>query len=237
MNKVKVLGVSVNDYGGDGTPLIFLHSFPLSSEMWNKQVEYFKKKHRVITYDIRGLGESGTDDNVYSMEKMVNDFFHILNNLKIQKVHAVGLSMGGYILLRAVLKDSERLNSVTLVNTKADKDDDEVILKRSSAVIKIKSGGREAYLKKLMPYLTNSNMNNIDEIVRQIISKNSDEGICGNLLALSTRTNTTNQIKNINLPVLLISGIEDLINSFTEMDKLYDIMKQNMSKDTLTSYL
>lgn len=236
MNKVKVLGVNVNDYGGDGTPLMFLHSFPLSSEMWNKQVEYFKKKHRVITYDIRGLGESGTDDNVYSMEKMVNDFFHILNNLKIQKVHAVGLSMGGYILLRAVLKDSERLNSVTLVNTKADKDDDEVILKRSSAVIKIKSGGREAYLKKLMPYLTNSNLNNIDEIVRQIISKNSDEGICGNLLALSTRTNTTNQIKNINLPVLLISGIEDLINSFTEMDKLYDIMKQNMSKDTLTSY-
>ena len=129
MNKVKVLGVNVNDYGGDGTPLIFLHSFPLSSEMWNKQVEYFKKKHRVITYDIRGLGESGTDDNVYSMEKMVNDFFHILNNLKIQKVHAVGLSMGGYILLRAVLKDSERLNSVTLVNTKADKDDDEVIIK------------------------------------------------------------------------------------------------------------
>ena len=41
---------------------------------------------------------------------------------------------------------------------------------------------------------------------------------------------------NINLPVLLISGIEDLINPFTEMDKLYDIMNRIKSKDTLTSY-
>lgn len=236
MNKIKVLGVSVNDYGGEGTPLIFIHSFPLSSKIWEKQVEHFKTKHRVITFDIRGLGESRTEDNVYTMEKLVNDLFHILNHLKIQKVNAVGLSMGGYILLRAVLKDMDRFNSVTLINTKSEKDKDEIILKRSSAVIKIKSGGRDAYLKKLMPYLTNSNKSGIDDFINGIIENNTDEGICGNLLALSTRTSTTESLKDIKIPVLLISGTGDLINPTEEMEIIYNTLGQNRFKKTLTVF-
>lgn len=235
MNSIKVLGVNVNDYGGEGIPIVFIHSFPLSSRIWEKQAEYFKDKYRVITYDIRGLGESKTDDNVYSMEKLVNDLFHILNHLKVQKVNAVGLSMGGYILLRAILKDIDRFNSITLVNTKADKDDDEIILKRSSAVIKIKSGGRDAYLKKLMPFLTNSNKKGIDKFVQEIIEKNTNEGICGNLLALSTRTNTTDRLNELNIPILLITGNDDLINPTEEMDNLYKRLTANRKKETLTA--
>lgn len=233
----KVLGVHVNDYGGSGTPLVFVHSFPLSSRMWDEQVNYFKDRYRVITYDIRGLGKSFTNDNVYSMEKMVNDFFHILNNLKLQKVHAVGLSMGGYILLRAVLKDSDRFHSLSLVNTKANKDEDDVLLKRSSQVIKIKSGGRDAYLKKLMPDLISAEKREIYDKVTEIIEENKDEGICGNLMALSTRINTMNSISEIDIPVLMISGTEDRINSYTDMDSLYNKFSENRDKKSLTCIL
>lgn len=237
MVKSKVLGVHVNDYEGNGTPVVFVHSFPLTSKMWNEQVNYFQKKYRVITYDTRGLGESCTDDNVYSMEKMVNDFFHILNNLKLLKVHAVGLSMGGYILLRAVLKDSERFHSLSLINTKADKDEDEVLLKRSSQVIKIKSGGRDAYLKKLMPDLVSEENQDLYQRVTEIIMGNTDEGICGNLMALSTRINTINMINEINVPVCMISGTKDKINTSQSMDFLYEKFLQNSMKNTLTCIL
>ena len=195
--------------------------------MWDKQVEYFKDKYRVITYDTRGLGESATDDNVYSMEKLVNDFFHILNSLKIQKVNACGLSMGGYILLRAVLKDYERFNSLILVNTKADKDDDEEILKRSSAVIKIKSGGRDAYLQKLLPKLISTANAEIGKIIREIVAGNTDEGICGNLLALSTRINTVKKLSELNTPLLLLTGIGDKIYSDTESENIFNHLKVN----------
>jgi len=237
MKVTKVLGVSVKDYGGDGVPLIFVHSFPLSGKMWDKQVEYFKDIYRIITYDIRGLGGSRTDDNVYSMEKFVNDFFHILNNLKIQKVNACGLSMGGYILLRAVLKDHERFNSIILVNTKAGKDDDEVILKRSSAVIKIKSGGRETYLQKLLPKLISSDNSEAENIIREIVSGNTDEGICGNLLALSTRTNTMERLSELDTPVLLLSAVEDRINSEKEADEIFKHLKENRKPASYTSLI
>lgn len=237
MNKIKVLGVSVNDYGGEGIPLIFVHSFPLSARMWDKQVEYFKDKCRVITFDIRGMGESLTDDNVYTMEKLVNDFFHILNNLKIQKVNACGLSMGGYILLRAVLKDPERFNSLILVNTKANKDDDEVILKRSSAVIKIKSGGREAYLQKLLPRLVSDTYPEVKYVVKDIIADNTDEGICGNLLALSTRTNTIDKLPGLDTPILLMTGADDRINTDEETENIFNCLKDSRKHPAYTSLI
>lgn len=235
MKSIKVLGVHVNDYGGEREPLVFVHSFPLTSRMWNRQVEHFREKYRVITYDIRGLGRSRTDDNVYSMEKLVNDFFHIINHLKVQKVHAAGLSMGGYILLRAVLKDAERFHSLMLINTKADKDEDDVILKRSSQVIKIKSGGRDAYLQKLLPDLVTEGMENVRAEVEEIIKENTDEGICGNLLALSTRINTAKKISEVKVPLLMVAGMKDRINSPADMDLLYGMFKECRGKETLTA--
>lgn len=237
MNSIKVLGVHVNDYGGEGEPLVFVHSFPLTSRMWEKQVVHFQEKYRVITYDIRGLGESRTDDNVYSMEKLVNDFFHIINHLKVRKVHAVGLSMGGYILLRAVLKDAERFHSLTLINSKADKDEDEVILKRSSQVIKIKSGGRDAYLQKLMPNLVTEGNQEVKSQVENIIKENTDEGICGNLMALSTRVNTLKYTSDVQVPLLMIAGLEDKINSPADMDALFGRFKECRDKKTITAII
>jgi len=237
MKQTKVLGVNVNDYEGDGVPLIFVHSFPLSGRMWSEQVEYFRKKYRVITYDIRGLGDSSTDDNVYSMEKLVNDFFHILNNLKIRKVNACGLSMGGYILLRAVLKDHERINSLILVNTKTEKDDDDIILKRSSAVIKIKSGGRDAYLQKLLPKLMSNVNPEKENLIKEIVSNNTDEGICGNLLALSTRTNTMEKLSGLDTPLLLLSAMDDKINNHVEAENIYKYLKDKRKPASFTAMI
>jgi len=58
MKKHKFNELSIIDYEGKGFPLVFVHAFPLSSAMWIFQVNYFKDKYRIITYDTRGLGES-----------------------------------------------------------------------------------------------------------------------------------------------------------------------------------
>ncbi len=221
MKEVKVLGVNVCDYEGDGDPLIFVHSFPMNSRMWDRQTEYFKNHFRVITYDLRGMGKSSSDDNVLTMEKLVNDFFHILNKLKLRKVHAVGLSMGGYILLRSVIKDPDRFISLTAVNTKSEKDDDDTLLKRSNAVIKIKSGGRDAFTDKLLKKLTESADEKLIGEIRNIINMNTDDGICGNLLAISTRVNTIDDLSSLKIPVLLVTSGKDKITPPDNLMRLY----------------
>ncbi len=211
MKEIKVLGVNVYDYEGSGEPLIFVHSFPLNSAMWDRQVGHFREKYRVITYDLRGMGKSTDKDNVFTMEKLVNDFFHIINHLKLEHVHACGLSMGGYVLLRSAVKDPSRFLSLTVVNTRSEKDSDDVLLKRSNAVIKIKSGGRDPYIEKIINNLTTGKDPELTEEIRNIIRYNTDEGICGCLLALSTRTSTLDGITALEIPLLLLSSENDAI--------------------------
>jgi len=233
MKEYNVFGINVTDYEGNNPPLLFIHSFPLTSKMWNKQIDYFKNEFRVLTYDLRGLGKSDNGDYIFSMEKFANDLFHIINKLKIDKINVCGLSTGGYIILRAVLKNPERFNSIILVNTKANKDTDKILLKRSNNVIKIKSGGRKAYLDNLIPKLFYSASEKIQTEIENIINENSDDGICAGLMALSTRVDTIKQLNILNLPVLLINSEFDEIYSGENRNKLFDALSSNKSNKNI----
>jgi pimeloyl-ACP methyl ester carboxylesterase len=131
MNNFKLNGININDYEGKGEPLIFIHAYPLCNRMWDEQVNYFKDKYRVITYDIRGLGYSNEIDYYeFTMEELVNDLFAIIDHLKLEKVNACGLSMGGYILLRALVKNQEKFSSVILADTKSEGENNASLLGR-----------------------------------------------------------------------------------------------------------
>lgn len=82
--------------------IIFVHGFPFDHRMWDEQIEEQSKDYYCITYDIRGLGESHAGDGQFTMESFVDDLETILNELKLKLPVLCGLSMGGYISLRAI---------------------------------------------------------------------------------------------------------------------------------------
>ena len=84
------------------TPIVLIHGFPFSHEMWRPQIELLKSKYRVIAYDVRGHGESEVGGGQYLIEFFVEDLIGLLDHLKIEKTILCGLSMGGYTALRAV---------------------------------------------------------------------------------------------------------------------------------------
>ena len=228
MKKIKKNNLNVYDYEGTGKPLVFIHAFPLCSRMWDKQIEFFKDKFRVITYDLRALGDSTKDDLQYTMETLVNDFLEIIDKLKLQKVNVCGLSIGGYITLRAIVKRREIFNSVMLADTKAEKDSDDALLNRSNAIINIKKGNRKEFsdsmLKNLICKKSYDNPH-IRNFVEEIINLQSDEGICSTLIALATRTNVSDYLNHLNIPSLIIVGSEDVLvpkESAEKMKKCFE---------------
>lgn len=100
--------------GGQGTPVIFVHGFSLDSRMWQPQIEHFTKTHQVITYDMRGFGKSPLPDGSYNHAE---DLHNLINELKIQKVHLVGLSLGGEVAIDYTLTYPETILSLTLADT------------------------------------------------------------------------------------------------------------------------
>ena len=90
----------VKDYGS-GKPVILIHGWPLSNEMWEYQVETLVENNfRVITYDRRGFGKSSQPWNGYSYDSLTDDLKSIIDQLELTDVTLVGFSMGGGEVVR-----------------------------------------------------------------------------------------------------------------------------------------
>lgn len=230
MKNILIDGISVRDADNGKKPLVFVHAFPLSSEMWENQLSFFGNNFRPITYDVRGLGKSAQINNQFMMDTYADDFIKISEHLNLKKVNAVGLSMGGYIIQKALLKNSELFNSVTFADTRLERDSNEGLDSRASAIKKIKTGKRsefiDAFIKNLV---SNDNLRN-EELMKNInsfIDGNTDEGICGSLLALATRTDNSGAFKNYEVPVLVIVGEHDVLTPLEASLKIKDEFKNS----------
>lgn len=208
---VNNLTVSYIDEGNINSPaIIFIHGFPLSKMMWEKQIELLKNNYHVIAYDIRGHGNTDTGNDNFSIDLFVNDLLSLMDALKIDKTILCGLSMGGYIALKAIEKFPERFNGLVLCDTTCSADTPEGKEKRIKTIETIKENGIEKYaeesLKKL--FAPESFSKHLDEIalIREMILNTTTQSLYKTLHALAERTETCTSLHKIEVPVLIIVG-------------------------------
>jgi pimeloyl-ACP methyl ester carboxylesterase len=85
--------------------------------MWFGQVGEFAKKYKVLTYDVRGFGETERVDAPYSMELFADDLRELMRALDIEKACVLGYSMGGRIALEFALKYPEMTTGIIFANS------------------------------------------------------------------------------------------------------------------------
>jgi pimeloyl-ACP methyl ester carboxylesterase len=83
---------------GSGTPLVLVHGFLGSSEMWNPQIKFFKENFRVIAPALPGFGKSKTMNSCDSIECMAKSILFFLEKKEIENFNLLGHSMGGMIV-------------------------------------------------------------------------------------------------------------------------------------------
>jgi 3-oxoadipate enol-lactonase len=209
--KINGFGIDYNiDGPKTGMPVVLIHGFPFSKAMWKPQIEALKKDYYVISYDLRGHGSSDVGNAQYTIEYLAEDFFKLLDALKLQKVVAVGLSMGGYIILRAIEKNPDRFLGIVLCDTRSEDDTNEVKIKRAIQARNVKIYGTKKFANIFLPTVFyEKNLNNKTEavkLIRSIIEKTSPHAIAGMLIALAARTDTTPNLQNIKVPTLIMVG-------------------------------
>ena len=207
----KILGISFETAGPSGAlPVVLIHGFPFARAMWKPQVDVLSKQYQVVTFDVRGHGESEVGDGQYSIEFFVDDLIAVMGKLKIDKAVLCGLSMGGYIALRAVERHPERFNGLVLCDTKSESDGNEAKIKRSASIQAVKKDGvgpfAENFIKAVLAEGTLKTKPETVESVRQMINANTPQGISGALLALASRTDTTPSLAKIQAPTLILVG-------------------------------
>lgn len=207
-----------------GVPIILIHGFPFSHEMWQPQIEALKNDYRVAAYDVRGHGRSEIGDGQYTIELFVDDLIGLLDHLRLPKAVLCGLSMGGYVALRAVERNPERIAALVLCDTRSEADGNEAKLKRAAALKTVKTGGTKAYVKGSLPGLfaprSIAEKHPAVATIRRLMEANTPLGIGGTLLALACRMDTTASLPKIKVPTLLLVGEQDALTPPPAMQPL-----------------
>ena len=138
---------------GEGTPIIFIHAFPLNQLMWDEQVVRLKNHCRVITLDLRGFGKSDVPDGSYTMDQMAADVRELMSALDIDRAALAGLSMGGYIALAFCRNYPEAVRALVLADTRASADTREARDRRLKSAEKAEREGARAIADDMIPLL------------------------------------------------------------------------------------
>ena len=85
------------EQAGSGHPLVLIHGFTLSTEMWEDQFAVFARHYRVIRYDMRGFGRSALPTE--GPFRAVDDLYALLDALGVSRTFVLGLSMGGGVAI------------------------------------------------------------------------------------------------------------------------------------------
>ncbi len=108
------------DGPGSGPVVMMAHSLASDLGMWDTQVTpLVASGYRVLRYDHRGHGRSAVTPGPYTIDRLTADAVGLMDGLKLDRVHFVGLSMGGMVGQRLGAAPGHRLNSLTLSSTSA----------------------------------------------------------------------------------------------------------------------
>ena len=107
-----------NDYG-TGKPVILIHGWPLSNEMWEYQINTLVKNgNRVIAYDRRGFGKSSKPWDGYDYDTLTDDLKALIDELKLEDITLVGFSMGGGEVVRYFSRHGGKgVNKIVLISS------------------------------------------------------------------------------------------------------------------------
>ena len=211
---------------GQGKPLVLLHAFPLSSKMWESELQHFSSQYQVIAPDFPGFGKSPLQENI-SVAGMAKETAQLLDHLKIQgPVYMAGLSMGGYAAFEFLRQFPGRIKALGFFATRSAADTPEGKEKRMQSIEALKKFGIEPFTRKIVKsQLGKTTQESNPALVERALSimKEADAAAAiAALKAMAERRDSTDLLASISFPVLVAGGEEDEIVPIKEMQSMHE---------------
>lgn len=227
---------------GTGNPLVFLHGFLESTEIWEPFIEKLSAKRQVICIDLPGHGKSGNISEIHTMELMADAVHEVLSHLKIEQFSLIGHSMGGYVCLAFLEKFPGMTKSLVLMNSTPKEDSEEKKINRDRSISLVRKAKR-AYIRMAVTNLVPpENFLKFEKELQELknqASQMSKKGIIAALKGMKIRTDKSLVLKKFRNPKYLILGTKDpFLNAETTQDTgNYCQCQLILTKDGHLSYM
>jgi 3-oxoadipate enol-lactonase len=213
------------DRTGQGVPLLFIHGYPLSNKIWDRQKRELSGSAQVISLDLRGHGESYPFIGPYPMELLAEDCFRLLTEIDIkQPVVVCGLSMGGYVAFALYRTHPQLFRGLILISTRAGADSPEGKNNRDAGIRNVTEHGvafiADGMQTKLVSPSTITSKPELVHSIRSVMLETSVNGIVGALQGMRDRIDSTPFLSQISCPTLIIHGADDQLIPVSEAEAM-----------------
>jgi len=208
--------------------VVFVHGFPFDGSLWDDQLDRLPRRWRLLAPDLRGFGRSqmGAVDGPLTMERFADDLALWLDHLGIERATLCGLSMGGYVVFAFWRRHRERVAALVLCSTRAGADSAEAREGRRAMAELVRRAGAGAVADVMIPKLlapgTPQARPSVEERLRRIIEAQPAETIARAAEGMALREDSTALLSTIDVPVLVVAGIEDGVAPLAEAERMRD---------------
>jgi 3-oxoadipate enol-lactonase len=206
------------DHGGadgvdDRPVVVLLHAFPLDSGMFDRLVALLAGAARVVTIDLPGLGRSPVPDREPSMSAVAEAVTGVLDDLGVARAVVLGISTGGYAALQVAAQAPDRVSALVLGSTTTRRIEPDVPDERRRVADEVESSrSTDAVADSADEGLGTTAHRDQPELVERLrgtIADADPDGVAWIARAIASRADTTDVLRDLDRPVVLLFGAED----------------------------
>ena len=230
MTEINVNNITINyELEGNGKTIVFVHGLSDNLEYWKIITSELKNNYQVLIYDLRGHGNSTTDDEEISIDLYQEDLYQLLKALNIDNAVFAGLSLGGNIIMDFAIEHPEMVNGLIIMSSFSEQNDR--LAKIFNDFEEGIDNGFVEFFDVIVPYTLTEDMlemhrETLDLLKYEAAKVANIEGIKKGIKA-GNAFNITDRLSEIDVPTIVIAGAEDDLTDFDTQRKISDNIKDS----------
>jgi len=222
--KLSEISIYFEVHGNNGSPLLMITGLGCSKTCWSSElIQFLNTQHRVIIFDNRGTGQSDKPKTPFTMSDFASDAMSILDDLRIDRAHVFGVSMGGMIAQHVALNYPARVQSLVLASTTSVWDHPKFVAPTQEVLMqfaKPASGNpaqdmRDGWWISYPPAFIESHRNWLEQELQKSLAlvypETPDYARELQMGAVLSSHNTYDKLSQITCPTLVQTGTEDVL--------------------------
>lgn len=208
---------------GEGTPIILIHGFCETHEIWEGFDKKLSNYGRVISIDLPGFGNSPIPTGSISIDLIAKILLSWLKENKIEEPVLVGHSLGGYVVLAMAERDPELCKKIVLFHSSVFADTEEKKANRDKIVDFVTKNGVAPFIQTFVPSLFYNKQHTQINRVKSITSQTQINTLIEYTKAMRDRPSREDFLKSYPYRTLIIAGEEDEIIQLETSEKIATI--------------
>lgn len=190
---------------------ILIHGFPMTHRLWHKVTPHLEAHMRLILVDLKGFGGSSVKGAFeLSFEELADDIANLMDDLGIERAHIIGASFGAMVTMMFGFLHKSRVQSLVILHTEADPDDEEAKAGRYAQIKTVRNQGAKAFAhifakRVLGPKAVPETL----DFLSNMMAENNAQAMIAGLRLLRDRPDFRLLLPDIPAPALVVAGTDD----------------------------